>query len=66
MTTVQQAFLGSFEKELIAEIEQVSVIKQFKAGEIIIDIGQYIKFMPLLLDGVIKIIREDKKEGELL
>jgi len=66
MTTVQQAFLGSFEKELIAEIEQVSVITQFKAGENIIDIGQYIKFMPLLLDGVIKIIRENKKEGELL
>lgn len=49
MTTVQQAFLGSFEKELIAEIEQVSVIKQFKAGEIIMDIGPYIKFMPFLL-----------------
>ncbi|MEJ5088631.1 helix-turn-helix domain-containing protein [Sphingobacterium faecium] len=66
MTTVQQAFLGSFEKELIAEIEEVSVVKQFKAGEIIMDIGQYIKAMPLVLDGVIKIIREDKKEGELL
>lgn len=66
MTTVQQAFSGSFEKELIAEIEQVSTIKKFKAGEIIIDIGQYIKFMPLLLEGVIKIIREDKTEGELL
>lgn len=46
MTTVQQAFLGSFEKELIAEIEEVSVVKQFKAGEIIMDIGQYIKAMP--------------------
>ncbi|GEM62794.1 hypothetical protein SF1_07760 [Sphingobacterium faecium NBRC 15299] len=66
MTTVQQAFSGSFEKELIAEIEEVSVVKQFKAGEIIMDIGQYIKAMPLVLDGVIKIIREDKKEGELL
>ncbi len=66
MTTVQQAFSGSFEKELIAEIEEVSVVKQFKAGEIIMEIGQYIKAMPLVLDGVIKIIREDKKEGELL
>ncbi|MFD2903024.1 Crp/Fnr family transcriptional regulator [Sphingobacterium anhuiense] len=66
MITVQQAFSGIFEKELIVEIEQVAIIKKFKAGEVIIDIGQYIKFMPLLLDGVIKIIREDKKEGELL
>nr|WP_315399967.1 Crp/Fnr family transcriptional regulator [uncultured Sphingobacterium sp.] len=66
MITVQQAFSGIFEKELIVEIEQVAIVKKFKAGEVIIDIGQYIKFMPLLLDGVIKIIREDKKEGELL
>lgn len=66
MINIEKDFFNIFEKDLIAEIKEVSVVKSFEAGEIIIDIGQYIKFMPLLLNGVIKIIREDKKEGELL
>jgi CRP/FNR family transcriptional regulator len=37
-----------------------------KAGEIIMDTGQYIKFIPILLSGSIKIIRQDDKEGEIL
>ena len=40
MITIQQAFSGIFEKELVTEMEQVAVIKKFMAGEVIIDIGQ--------------------------
>jgi CRP/FNR family transcriptional regulator len=38
----------------------------FDEGDLLIEIGQYIKQMPLLINGAIKILREDKVEGELL
>ncbi|MGG7035329.1 MAG: Crp/Fnr family transcriptional regulator [Flavobacterium sp.] len=55
-----------FEKELIDEIAQVSVLRDFKEGEVLIDFDDYIKRMPLLLSGAIKIMREDLDEGEML
>jgi CRP/FNR family transcriptional regulator len=55
-----------FEQKLLEEIEQVSSLKDFVAGDVLIDFGDYIKSMPLLLTGAIKILREDFEEGELL
>lgn len=55
-----------FEDPLIDEIASVSIIKDFKEGDVLIEIGSYIVKMPLLLEGAIKILREDKDEGELL
>ncbi len=54
------------EEQLLSEIEQVAIFKDFKEGDVIIDFGDYIKKMPLLLSGAIKILREDFDEGELL
>lgn len=51
--------------ELLASIQEKATKKSFKAGDIIIDFGSYIKFTPLLLKGVIKIVREDKDGHEL-
>jgi CRP/FNR family transcriptional regulator len=55
-----------FEDELIEEIAKVSKLHLFKEGDILIDFGDYIKRMPLLINGAIKILREDFDEGELL
>ena len=66
MSLIQAAYTGILEPALIDEIEAVALVKTFQSGEIIMDIGQYIKSMPLLLSGAIKIVREDEKEGELL
>ena len=55
-----------FESPLIEEIAQVSSIIDFKEGDTLIDFGDYIKKMPLLITGAIKILREDFDEGELL
>lgn len=54
------------EEELISEIEKVGILKSFKKNQIIIEIDDYIKFMPLLLNGAIKILREDQKGDELV
>jgi CRP/FNR family transcriptional regulator len=55
-----------FEDQLITEIAEVSLLKDFEEGDVLIDFGDYIKKMPLLIEGAIKILREDFDEGELL
>lgn len=55
-----------FEAALIEEISKIAILKKFKADTSIIEKGDYIKSMPLLLSGAIKILREDEKGEELV
>ena len=55
-----------FEEALINEISKIGVVKTFKADDIIIEKGDYIKSMPLLLSGAIKILRDDEEGEELV
>lgn len=55
-----------FEDELIDEIEHVGRYQKLKRGEHLMEIGSFIKNMPLLLSGSVKIVREDKEGNELL
>jgi CRP/FNR family transcriptional regulator len=63
---IDETYERVFEKELIEEIKAVAKLIEFKEGDILIDIGKYIKTMPLLINGAIKIMREDFDTGELL
>ena len=63
---IKQTYGFIFEDALIDEIAHVSLIREFEPGDVLIDFGDYIKKMPLLIDGAIKILREDFDEGELL
>jgi len=64
--TLQNTYNFIFEADLMQEILKVSKIYDFKEGDIIIDFGENISNMPLMLTGAIKILREDFDEGELL
>lgn len=55
-----------FESELLDEIERSGKLYQVKQGDLMMDIGQHIKYMPLLFDGAIKILTEDSQGDELL
>lgn len=55
-----------FEDELLEEINTVGVYKEVPEGSKLIEIGDYIKSMPLLINGAIKIMREDKNGDELI
>lgn len=55
-----------FEEELIDEIDEIGFIKDVPEGQQLMEIGDYIKFMPLLIHGAIKILREDEKGDELV
>jgi len=63
---LKEAYHFIFEDELLNEIHKSGHLKEFKAGEIIIDFGDYVKSMPLLLEGAIKVLREDSEGDELL
>jgi CRP/FNR family transcriptional regulator len=55
-----------FEEALIKEISKVGVTKKFSAETTIIEKGDYIKSMPLLISGAIKILGEDNKGDEIV
>lgn len=55
-----------FDEELIQSIAEVGISREFRKDDIIIDIGQELNYIPLLLDGNIKIIREDDSGHEIL
>lgn len=63
---LREAYHFIFEEELLQEIVKFGTLKEVKAGETIIEISEYVKSMPLLLEGAIKILREDKDGDELL
>ncbi|MGL2964759.1 Crp/Fnr family transcriptional regulator [Flavobacterium sp. RSB2_4_14] len=63
---LKNSYGSIFEEKLLEEIAQVSKLREFEEGDVLIDFGDYIKSMPLLISGAIKILREDFDEGELL
>ena len=54
-----------FEPELIAEIKQLGTYRSIAADKVIMDYGEKIDSMPLLLSGAIKILRQDSNGDEL-
>jgi CRP/FNR family transcriptional regulator len=55
-----------FEEPLLIEINNFGTFKEIPEGFQLLDIGDSIKSMPLLVSGAIKIMREDDKGDELL
>ena len=55
-----------FEDELINEIIKVGHLDKVKSGELMMDIDSNLTHIPLILNGIIKIIRKDKKGDEIV
>lgn len=55
-----------FEDELLQEINKVGILKTVSEGDMLMDIGQELMAMPLLINGAIKILREDENGNELI
>lgn len=54
----------SFSTELVKDVDANAAIQSFKAGDIIMRTGQYIKNTVLVISGKIKVYREDENGGE--
>jgi CRP/FNR family transcriptional regulator len=63
---IQAIYQYLFEPALIAEIEALSTFHQAKAGDVILDIGQTVRSIPLIISGSIKVSRLDEDGHELL
>lgn len=62
---LQENYGQVLEDALLDKIAEVGSHRIAQPNDILIDMGEYIKTMPLLLRGAIKIIREDKEGHEL-
>lgn len=51
--------------QLLAEIEQHAKIMEFEPGQTIIEPGQYIKMVPVVLEGTIKVLRTNEEGHDL-
>ncbi len=63
---LHERFQYLFEPELINEICQNGQLRNYKSDYMMIDIGDVISHMPLVISGSIKIMTEDKDGSELL
>ena len=63
---IQNKFNQVLDSELIEAISNIGIFREFQKNDIIIDINQPLKYIPLLLKGHIKILREDNDGNELL
>jgi len=59
-------FEDIFETRLINELAQTGVYKTYKKGEMLLDIGDEMTHIPLILNGLVKVLREDQHEDEIL
>lgn len=55
-----------FEPALVKEIHQFGEVKYFKEGDVIMDYGKYIRMMPLIIKGTVKVFRLDENGNEIL
>jgi CRP/FNR family transcriptional regulator len=55
-----------FEPALIEEIKQFGELKHFKEGDIIMDYGKYIRMMPLVIKGTLKVLKKEESGKEIL
>jgi len=59
-------YASVFEPELLREIEKFGSPVVVPAGETILDIGQIVRTMPIILSGTVKVFRVDEEGKEIL
>lgn len=55
-----------FEPALLKEMQQFGIVQQFKEGDLIMDYGKYIRMMPIIVKGTVKVYRLDDEGHEIL
>ncbi|MBC7696017.1 MAG: Crp/Fnr family transcriptional regulator [Burkholderiales bacterium] len=66
MNDIKTKFLAIFEKNLIKEIIEIGEIRSFKEGEIIMDYGKPVRFMPIIISGTLRVMRKDEEDREII
>ena len=59
-------FSSTFEPALLEEMKECGELRHFREGDVIMDYGKYIRMMPIIVNGTIKVLRKDEKGKEIL
>ena len=59
-------FSSTFEPALLEEMKEFGELKHFSEGDVIMDYGKYIRMMPIIVNGTVKVLRKDEKGKEIL
>lgn len=65
-SALRTTFPDIYEQEARTAIIEASHIVELKTGEIFMDFGGYIRSIPLVLKGLLKLVREDDDGNEIL
>jgi CRP/FNR family transcriptional regulator, anaerobic regulatory protein len=63
---LETIYSSVFERELLRELQEKSMLINVSAGQVMMNVGQPIKVVPLVLDGTLKISRINDEGQELL
>ena len=63
---IRERFKEIFESELIDELERKGKLLHVEAGSAILDVGQTVRQLPLVLEGTLKVTRRDADGREAL
>lgn len=63
---MQKPNSGNFPTDLLAEMDAVAVPRALKAGEVVLEHGATIRYVPIVKSGALRIMRADAEGGELL
>lgn len=66
MNSLQTRLLSFFEKELVNEIIEIAEPLSFKEGDVIMDYGKKISFLPIVISGTIRVMKRDDEDREIL
>lgn len=66
MKSKRATFDSTFEPALLKEMQQFGEVKHFAEGDLIMDYGKYIRMMPIIVKGTIKVFRMDETGNEIL
>lgn len=61
-----ESFNSVFEKDLLEEMQTQGQLMSLKQGDVILDIGQTIRQVPIILSGTVKVSRVDENGNEIL
>jgi len=64
--SLETVYSPVFESALLKEIEEKSMLINAAAGQQLINMGQNIKMVPMVLNGTLKVSRENEEGQELL
>lgn len=65
ISLVKELFPSLRDPLLLEEIERESEMRTIESGEVMMEAGRYIKYIPLVTSGKLKVFREDEEGHEL-